>query len=163
MDAHLGPLPLPHFKGYFVVQFRKAFRGAGVYGMQSARPGSAIGAYATFQTAAGEVVEARIGTSFISIEQARANLQAEIPRWEFEKVRQTLRQTWDAKLGRIAIEGGTADQRKIVFTGMYHALLYPRLASEHGRYYSAFDDTVHAGRSYTSYSIWDTFGRSIVC
>ncbi len=157
MDAHLGPLPLPHFKGYFVVQFRKAFRDAGVYGMQSARPGSAIGAYATFQTAAGEVVEARIGTSFISIEQARANLQAEIPRWEFEKVRQTLRQTWDAKLSRIAIEGGTADQRKIVFTGMYHTLLYPRLASEHGRYYSAFDDTVHVGQSYTSYSIWDTF------
>jgi predicted alpha-1,2-mannosidase len=157
MDAHLGPLPLKNLKGYFVVQFRKAFRDAGVYGMQSAQTGSAIGAYATFQTTAGEVVEARVGTSFISIEQARANLRAEIPTWEFEQVRQALRQTWNAKLSQIEIEGGTLDQRKIVFSGMYHALLYPRLMSEHGHYYSAFDDTVHPGQSYTAYSIWDTF------
>ena len=40
---------------------------------------------------------------------------------------------------------------------LYHALLYPKLFSEHGRYYSAFDDKVHAGTSYTAYSIWDTF------
>jgi predicted alpha-1,2-mannosidase len=157
MDAHLGPLSLPHFKGYFVVQFRKAFRDAGVYGMQSPKPQTAIGAYVTFRSTAGEVVEARIGTSFVSIEQARANLKAEIPAWDFERVRKALRQTWDAKLSRIAIQGGTADQRKIVFTGVYHALLYPRLASEYGRYYSAFDDTVHRGQSYTAYSTWDTF------
>ena len=40
---------------------------------------------------------------------------------------------------------------------MYHVLLYPRIFSEYGRYYSAFDDTVHEGESYTAYSIWDTF------
>ena len=83
--------------------------------------------------------------------------KAEIPIWDFEAVRNALRSTWNEKLGRIAVEGATEDQRRIVYTGLYHALLYPRIFSEHGRYYSAFDDTVHKGVSYTAYSIWDTF------
>jgi predicted alpha-1,2-mannosidase len=157
MDAHLGPMPLPNFKGYFVIQFRKAFSDSGTYGSTPQQPNSATGAYARFTTAEGEVVETRAGTSFISIEQARQNLKAEIPTWDFEVVRQSLRSTWNEKLGRITIEGATDDQRRIAYTGLYHALLYPRIFSEQGRYYSAFDDTVHKGVSYTAYSIWDTF------
>jgi predicted alpha-1,2-mannosidase len=157
VDADLGPMKLPNFKGYFVIQFRKAFSGSGTYGPKQQQPGLATGAYAKFKTTDGEVVEARVGTSFISIEQARQNLRAEIPVWNFEAVRRSLRSTWNEKLGRIVVEGATDDQRRIVYTGLYHALLYPRIFSEHGRYYSAFDDTVHKGVSYTAYSIWDTF------
>jgi predicted alpha-1,2-mannosidase len=156
MDANLGPMQLPNFKGYFIVQFHKTFSGSGNYG-STQQPGLATGAYAKFETTEGEVVEARIGTSFISIEQARQNLKTEIPIWDFETVRQSLRSTWNEKLERIAVEGATDDQRRIVYTALYHALLYPRVFSEHGRYYSAFDDTVHNGVSYTAYSIWDTF------
>jgi predicted alpha-1,2-mannosidase len=156
MDANLGPLQLPNFKGYFIVQFHKTFGGSGNYG-SAQQPGLATGAYAKFETTEGEVVEARVGTSFISIEQARQNLKTEIPNWDFEAVRQSLRSTWNEKLRLIAVEGATDDQRKIVYTALYHALLYPRIFSEHGRYYSAFDDTVHNGVSYTAYSIWDTF------
>ena len=157
MDANLGPMQLSNFKGYFVVQFHKTFSGSGNYGSTEQHPGLATGAYAKFETTEGEVVEARVGTSFISIEQARQNLKTEIPTWDFESVRQSLRSTWNEKLGRIAVEGATDDQRRIVYTGLYHALLYPRIFSEQGRYYSAFDDTVHKGASYTAYSIWDTF------
>jgi predicted alpha-1,2-mannosidase len=156
MDSGLGPMQLPNFKGYFVVQFHKSFSDSGTYGPAS-QPGSPTGAYVKFKTTEGEVVEARVGTSFISIDQARKNLEAEIPVWNFETVRHALRATWNEKLGRVAIEGATDDQRKIVYTGLYHALLYPRIFSEQGRYYSAFDDTVHQGVSYTAYSIWDTF------
>ena len=156
-DAGLGPLKLPNFKGYFVVQFRKAFNDSGVYGATTQQPGLATGAYAKFKTTEGEIVEARVGTSFISVEQARENLKAEMPTWDFDAVRRALRETWNEKLGRIAIEGATDDQRRIVYTALYHALLYPRIFSEQGRYYSAFDDTVHKGVSYTAYSIWDTF------
>ncbi|HEY1745000.1 MAG TPA: GH92 family glycosyl hydrolase [Granulicella sp.] len=157
IDSGLGPMKLPNFKGYFVIQFRKAFSDSGLYGPTPQNPERAIGAYAKFKTTEGEVVEARVGTSFISIDQARQNLKAEIPAWDFEAVRNSLRATWNDKLGRIAIEGATDDQRRIVYTGLYHALLYPRIFSEQGRYYSAFDDTVHKGTSYTAYSIWDTF------
>jgi predicted alpha-1,2-mannosidase len=157
MDGNLGPMQLPNFKGYFVVQFHKTFSGSGNYGSTQQQPNLATGAYAKFETTEGEVVEARVGTSFISIEQARQNLNIEIPTWDFEAVRQSLRSTWNEKLRRIAVEGATDDQRKIVYTALYHALLYPRIFSEHGHYYSAFDDTVHKGVSYTAYSIWDTF------
>jgi predicted alpha-1,2-mannosidase len=157
MDANLGPMQLPNFKGYFVIQFHKAFSNSGTYGPTPQQPGLATGAYAKFKTTEAEVVEARVGTSFISIDQARQNLKTEIPAWDFDAVRQSLRSTWNEKLGRIAVEGATEDQRRIVYTGLYHALLYPRIFSEHGRYYSAFDDKVHNGVSYTAYSIWDTF------
>ena len=157
IDSGLGPFKLPKFKGYFVIQFRKAFSDSGLYGPTPQEPGRATGAYAKFKTTEGEVIEARVGTSFISIDQARQNLKAEIPAWDFEAVRKSLRATWNDKLDRITVEGATDDQRRIVYTGLYHALLYPRIFSEQGRYYSAFDDTVHKGTSYTAYSIWDTF------
>jgi len=157
MDSGLGPLKLPNFKGYFVVQFRKTFSGSGIYGRTAQQPDLATGAYATFKTTEGEIVEARVGTSFISIEQARENLKAEMPAWDFDTARRQLRATWNEKLARISVEGATEDQRRIVYTALYHALLYPRIFSERGRYYSAFDDTIHKGVSYTAYSIWDTF------
>jgi predicted alpha-1,2-mannosidase len=163
MDAHLSDLALPNFKGYFVVKFSRGFRAHGVYlgrdrhdGMGTAQ-GPNAGGYVSFDTSQGELLEAKVGTSFISIEQARANLRLEIPAWNFEKVRAELKQTWNQKLAAVSIEGASDDERRIFYTGLYHALLYPKLFSEHGRYYSAFDDRVHHGVSYTAYSLWDTF------
>jgi predicted alpha-1,2-mannosidase len=156
MDANLGPFTLPNFKGYFVVQFRKAFSSAGSY-PEKPETGLATGAYAKFTTSEGEVIEARVGTSFQSVEQARKNLQSEIPDWSFEKVQHALRAEWNSKLGQVTIDGATEDQRRIFYTALYHAMLYPRTFSEQGHYYSAFDDKVHSGSSYTDYSIWDIF------
>jgi predicted alpha-1,2-mannosidase len=163
MDAHLGPFALPNFKGYFVVQFREPFSGSGTYegpalhASSASATGQNVGAYAAFSTARQRVVEVRIGTSFISIDQARNNLTREIPEWDFDQTRERLKGTWNQKLGLIEIEGASDDQRAIFYTGLYHALLYPRLFSEYGKYYSAFDDRIHNGVSYTAYSLWDTF------
>src|SRR5262249_47395485 len=119
--------------------------------------GDAVGAFVTFDTKADRVVEVQVGTSFISIDQARANLDAELPTWSFESTRDALKQAWNAKLGIARVEGASDDERHIFYTGLYHALLYPKLFSEGGRYYSAFDDQVHEGVSYTAFSIWDTY------
>ena len=163
MDAHLSDVRLANFKGYFVARFRQPFRNSSVY--QGVLPvadrnevtGDAVGAFVRFDTASNAVVEVQVGTSFISIEQARANLEAELPAWDFRATREKLKQQWNAKLGIAALEGASDDERHIFYTGLYHALLYPKLFSEHGRYYSAFDDAVHTGESYTAFSIWDTF------
>ena len=160
MDAHLSNIPLPNFKGYFVARFRQAFSGQGVYrGVlpvdgQAEVTGAEVGAFVKFNS---NVVEVQIGTSFISIEQARANLAAELPQWQFEETRTALKKKWNDKLGIATIEGASDDERRIFYSGLYHALLYPKLFSENGRYYSAFDDRVHQGESYTAFSIWDTF------
>ena len=156
IDRNLGPFALPRFSGYFVAQFRQAAQDGKTYGMGSS---GARGATATFQPSAHgpTVIEVRVGTSFLSVGQARQNLSEEIPTWDFDAVRAKLHAAWLAKLGNLSVEGASPSDRQIVYTALYHALLYPRVFSEGGHYYSAFDDTVHAGSSYTDYSIWDTF------
>jgi putative alpha-1,2-mannosidase len=83
MDAHLGPLALPNFKGYFVVQFDQPPMGMKTY----VAADSSRGAYAEFKP--GQTIQVRIGTSFISIEQARENLMREIPAWGFRAVQES--------------------------------------------------------------------------
>jgi predicted alpha-1,2-mannosidase len=155
MDAHLGPFALPNFKGYLVVQFKQAPANMKPYGADDPDTKSSRGAYAEFGP--GETVLVRVGTSFISVDQARANLQHEMPSWDFNAVRQNLRAKWNEKLSRLQVSGATTPEKSRLYTALYHALLYPRIFSEYGRYYSAYDDTIHAGESYTAYSIWDTF------
>jgi predicted alpha-1,2-mannosidase len=163
MDHVLGPLALPNFKGYFVVKINKAPAKSGVYQGLALKEGvdsiedKNVGAYASFATDEGEVVEVKVGTSFISVEQARANLHAEIPGWDFDKKRDVLKEAWNDKLKIFEISGASDDERKTFYTAVYHSLLYPMSMTEHGRYYSAFDDKVHKGQSYTAYSIWDIF------
>ncbi len=155
MDAHLGPFKLPNFRGYFAVEFRQAPRHAATYGLENKDASTSRGAYAEFRP--GEFVEVRVGTSFLSVEQARANLRHEIPDWDFDAVRAKVHAAWVEKLSRLGVEGATDREKTRLYTALYHALLYPREFSEYGRYYSAFDDRVHNGESYTAYSIWDTF------
>jgi predicted alpha-1,2-mannosidase len=163
IDAKLTSLQLPNFKGYFVVQINRPFAGFGTYHETIVNPGATdivatdAGAYATFKTRRNDVIEVKVGTSFISLDQARANLNAEIPDWDFTAVKAELKREWEQKLDEISISGCTRDQQIQFYTGMYHCLLYPRLFSEHGRYYSAFDDQIHKGVAYTDYSGWDIF------
>ena len=155
IDDGLGPFALPHFRGYFVAQVRQHATGGEVYGMGTP---SARGGTLTFaKTSKPTVIEVRIGTSFLSEDGARANLREEIPTWDFQATRAKLHAAWGKKLVTLTIAGATHDERVTAYTALYHALLYPRVFSEGGHYYSAFDDTVHAGTSYTDYSTWDTF------
>ena len=154
MDRNLGPSKLPNFKGYFVVQFEQDPTDEKTYGMDDDAARASRGGYAEFTP--GSTVQVRVGTSFLSIDQARANLKQEIPGWDFTAVQRHLHATWEEKLGRLQLEADDKEKTRL-YTALYHALLYPRVFSEGGRYYSAFDDQVHAGESYTAYSIWDTF------
>ena len=162
MSEELGP-PLPNFKGYFVIQFSKPFSSSGTWKDNDIKSGGSqekghfTGGYASFATTEGEQINVKIGTSFISIDQARDNLRREIPDWNFERVKADGRRIWNQELGKIRIQGGTKDDRVNFYTAMYHTLLFPRIFSEYGRYYSAFDDKIHNGISYNDYSLWDTF------
>ncbi|HEX9425873.1 MAG TPA: GH92 family glycosyl hydrolase [Pyrinomonadaceae bacterium] len=161
-SSELGP-PLPNFKGYFVIQFSKPFTAFGTWENNDIHRGSKqesghrMGGYASFATTQGEEIKVRIGTSFISIDQARDNLRREISDWDFDHVKTEGRRIWSEALDRIRIQGGSKAERVNFYTAMYHVLLFPRTFSEYGRYYSAFDDRLHNGVSYNDYSLWDTF------
>lgn len=167
MDAKYTSLQLPNFRGYYVIQISKPFLTFGTYQGPLLNPGATnvttgnVGGYATFATRSDEQVLVKIGTSFISVAQARSNLDAEIPDWNFNGTKNRLRNIWNQKLAEVSIRGGTRDQLVQFYTGMYHCMLYPRLFSEQGRYYSAFDDQIHDGVAYTDYSGWDIFRSEV--
>ncbi|MDR3378036.1 MAG: GH92 family glycosyl hydrolase, partial [Verrucomicrobiae bacterium] len=112
-------------------------------------------------TATGEqkVLEFRYGVSFISAEQAKANLRKEIPAWDFGAVRAAARARWNEALGQIQVTGGTPEQKRVFYTALYRC--YERMVniSEDGRYYSAFDHQVHtdARPFYVDNWLWDTY------
>ncbi len=165
-DRHcldLGP-DLKNFKGYFVIQFDKPFTTFGAWENDSIMPNvkelygkKRMGGYISFSTKKGETVKVKIATSFISVDQARENMGHEIPGWNFDQVSAQTRNKWQNSLEKIKIEGVTDEQKSIFYTSFYHCLLFPREFSEYGKYYSAFDDKIHDGVSYTDYSLWDTF------
>lgn len=162
MSAQIGP-ELPNFKGYFVVQFSKPFASFGTWDNNDVNKGSTeqygtrMGAYVDFATKEKEVVEVRIATSFISIEQARKNLEIELKGKTFNTLVQSTRSIWQNSLSRISVNGITEDQKAIFYTAMFHTMQFPREMSEYGKYYSGFDDKVHEGNSYTDFSLWDTY------
>ena len=106
-----------------------------------------------------KVLEFRYGISFISVEQAKKNLQEEISDWSFENIKRRARDRWNEVLGQIQIEGGTPEQRRVFYTALYRS--YERMVNitEDGRYYSAFDHHVHrdARPFYVDNWLWDTY------
>jgi predicted alpha-1,2-mannosidase len=162
MSYNISPR-LPNFKGYFVIKFSKPFKKFGtwdedsIYASHTKLTAKRMGAYISFKTRKNEKIKVKIGTSFISIAQARENLHREIPQWNFKRVVQTTKVKWNHALHRIEIPGAPVKKKELFYSEMYHTLLFPRKFSEYGRYYSAFDDTVHKGISYNDYSLWDIY------
>jgi predicted alpha-1,2-mannosidase len=161
-SAQLGP-ELPNFKGYFVIQLDKKIKSFGVWDKDKVNPsaaeqyGTRMGAYIDLTTQEGEKVKVRIGTSFISLAQARINMEKELPGWDFDQLVRSTRAIWQENLGRIKVEGVPEDTKAILYTALFHTMQFPREFSEYGKYYSAFDDKIHDGLSYTDFSLWDTY------
>ncbi|HEU5458833.1 MAG TPA: GH92 family glycosyl hydrolase, partial [Terracidiphilus sp.] len=108
----------------------------------------------------------RVGISYVSVEGARANLEKEIPNWDFDRVWAAARGRWQALLDRVAVEGGTPEQRTIYYTAVYHSLLSPNVFNDEDGKYIGFDDKVHAvaGRQkaqYANFSDWDIYRNTV--
>jgi predicted alpha-1,2-mannosidase len=106
-----------------------------------------------------KVLEFRYGISFISVAQAKKNLQEEIPAWDFDKIKRAARDRWNEVLGQIQVEGGTPEQKRVFYTSLYRC--YERMVciTEDGQYYSAFDHQVHRDTRpfYVDNWLWDTY------
>lgn len=122
------------------------------------------GAYATFDTRRNRVVLARVGVSFVSVEDARANLAAEDPGLGFGTVAQRAERAWNAWLGRIRVAGGPPRAIDTFYTALYHAGLAPRTFSDVGGTYVGMDGLPHRARGriqYADFSGWDTYRTQI--
>lgn len=109
--------------------------------------------------AGSETVDLRYAISFISVEQAKQNLQKEIPTWNFEALKKGALTTWENTLGQVQLQGGTEQQKRTFYTALYRT--YERMVdiSEYGKYYSAYDHRVHtdARPFYVDNWMWDMY------
>lgn len=104
-------------------------------------------------------VDVKYGISYLSIDQAKENLEKEIQGWNFNETREKAFNAWDDILSQINVEGGTLAQKRVFYTAFYRS--YERMVdiNEYGRYYSAFDHKVHESKEpfYVDNWIWDNY------
>ena len=132
--------------------------GYGPKGIPDAGHGS--GAWVTFD--GGGAVNVRVGISYVSLANARANLRAENARADVDQVARRAATTWDAALGRIRVEGASSEQLATFYTALYHSLLHPNVYSDTNGQYAGFDGRirrVERGQraQYANFSGWDVY------
>jgi predicted alpha-1,2-mannosidase len=115
---------------------------------------------------AGDVQIVKVGLSYVSDEGARANLQHELPGWDFDAAKAKAQARWETALGKISIEAANDDDRKIFYTGLYHELSGQTLFSDVDGQYMGFDGKphhLHAGQKgqYTNISDWDIYRNTV--
>ncbi len=126
----------------------------------SARAGKGSGGYVSF---ADSRVRTRVGISYTSLDAAKRNLAAEIPkRATVESVATQARAAWAKQLGAVEIDGGTSDERTIFYTALYHSFLQPNVTSDVEGTYLGSDRSVHRlapGQrvQYGNFSGWDQY------
>lgn len=157
------------FANYFVLYFNKPFTTYGTWknasgditsGSKDAL-GDYVGAYVQFEP--GEVIEAKVISSFISIDQAELNYQQELAGLKTQEEACALAAAaWNEQLGKVEVEGGTDEEKATFYSCYFRSMLFPRKFYEYDAnnnpiYYSPYDGKLHEGYMYTDNGFWDTF------
>lgn len=122
--------------------------------------GDDIGAWFTFDTEENEQIEVAVGVSFVSMENARQNLEAEQHGAGFDEIHASARNKWNDDLSRITVEGGTKAQKTVFYTALYHTLIHPNILQDVNGEYPAMETgetKTTKNNRYTVYSLWDTY------
>lgn len=162
---------------YFAIAFSKPFRS---YGFRQAKeepykgfwrrfdqttnfPEAAareLRGYFEFDTKEGEQILVKVAISPVSAEGALRNMRAEIPHWDFDRVKREGQEQWNRELGKIRVEMMDEDEKVNFYTALYHAFLGPTEYMDVDGRYRGLDQEVHQAADfthYTSFSLWDTY------
>ena len=156
-----------NFKNYFVVQFDKPFTFTSAVSENNILPnetevkGNHTGAVIGFATKKGEIVHARVASSFISPEQAELNLK-ELGNKTFDQLTSNGRDIWNREMGKLEIEDDNIDNLRTFYSCLYRSMLFPRSFYEidaQGKvmHYSPYNGKVLPGYMFTDTGFWDTF------
>lgn len=156
-----------NFKNYFVLIFDKPFTYQATFIDGELKEGTLkqqanhVGAIIGFKTTKGEIVHAKVASSFISFEQADINMK-ELGNDSFDTLVQKGKEVWNKELSKIEVEGGNLDQFRTFYSCMYRSLLFPRKFYEidaQGKvvHYSPYNGQVLPGYMFTDTGFWDTF------
>ncbi|WP_341463033.1 GH92 family glycosyl hydrolase [Hoylesella timonensis] len=135
---------------YFVAEFSRAVK---LQEMQA----DSVGVF-SFDDATKPLL-VRVGISAVSVDNAKANLRAEIKDWNFDRVAQEADAAWNDELGKIKVETSNLDDKTIFYTGLYHTMTAPSVFSDVNGQYRGSDGKIYQGDfvNYTTLSLWDTY------
>jgi len=164
-----GHYKTPGFKNYFVAVFDKPFTAYGTWEnhKNTLQPGAAnaegegVGAYLQFK--AGEKVQVKVISSYISTEQAELNWQRELAGFKtFEDSRKAATHSWNKYLSKVLVEDTSEENKATFYSCFFRASLFSRQFFEYDKdgkpyYYSPYDGKVYYGYMYTDTGFWDTF------
>ncbi|HEX3857655.1 MAG TPA: GH92 family glycosyl hydrolase, partial [Verrucomicrobiae bacterium] len=152
---------------YFVIECSQPFKSFGleVDGKplspeQTEAKGRNVRAHLDFKALNGGQIILRVGLSPTSVEEAKKNLQAELPGWDFDAVRAAAKNIWNENLSRIQIECSNPNIRQTFYSAMYHTMVNPTLYNNADGSYSGADQKEHPApgfQDYSTFSLWDTF------
>ena len=122
--------------------------------------GNDIGYYMTYDCEEGEQVEVQVGVSFVSIANARENLDKEQKGFNFDATAKEAHDQWASTLDKVTVEGGTEQQRRVFYTALYHSQIHPTILQDVNGEYPKMESSENgktSGNRYTVYSLWDTY------
>lgn len=122
--------------------------------------GENSGAYFTFDTSENKEINYQIAVSYVSIENAKANLKASKKYNDFEEYRSNAENAWNESLSKIAVKTENEDRKVQFYTHLYHSLIHPNTISDVNGDYMGSDFQVHNSKDrehYSSFSVWDTY------
>jgi len=156
-----------NFKNYFVIEFDTPFYtsdvwndGKIVYAKREVTDNH-VGARVGFKTKRKQVINVKVSSSFISMEQAFLNLK-ETGSGCLEDIKNDAKKQWNDVLGKIRVEGGSDEQYRTFYSCLYRCLLFPRKFYEINKlnevvHYSPYNGKIEKGFLYTDTGFWDTF------
>lgn len=162
---------------YFAMSFSKPFKGYGQKNFDTNQvyrgfwskfnqeknfpevAGKKIRMFFDFETEENEKVQIKFALSPVSQKNAIANMQSEIPHWDFEKVKQQTQENWNNELNKIVVDASYDDKINF-YTAMYHAFISPTTYMDFNGDYKGLDQEIHTANgftNYTTFSLWDTY------
>ena len=150
---------------YFAMVLSKPVKDIEVYNGDKlvegdAAKGLAVKACLKFETEASEEVQVKFGMSPVSMENALANIKAEMKSWDFQQILSENQQKWNKELSKIEIVTNDLKKKKVFYTAMYHTLIAPNLFNDNNGDYRGVDKKVYQNADFTNYtlfSLWDTY------
>ncbi|MDI1318643.1 MAG: GH92 family glycosyl hydrolase, partial [bacterium] len=151
---------------YFSARFEQPFQSVRTWkdeglSTETAVSGDDCGAILAFDPTTHPTVRVRVGISYVSVENARANLAAEIPDWNFAAARAKAEAAWNVELNRIQVAGGDDARKRVFYTALYHCFIHPNLLDDVNGQYPGMDEKIHSvepGRhQYQNIPGWDQY------
>ncbi|AOW10293.1 GH92 family glycosyl hydrolase [Flavobacterium gilvum] len=124
------------------------------------KQGKHLGFYTEFETKPNEQVLLKAGISFVNLEGAKQNLEADMKNWDFDSVLKNTTNLWNNALSKIKTEGGSEEQKAVFYTALYHTMIDPRSFADVNGNYPGGDGKIHQSKNFTKRTIfsgWDVF------